>query len=278
MTDCCCRYGSHIQLQSTLFQTICHDNCKCCQIYLGNKLSYQCRDLSFEDKQMTYDYCMLHNKSFYVHCPLITNLAKSDDNDPINIKTMNIIAKELLQIQYLPAACVLHIGHGDSLNNITNRLNYLDNANYLKLSNTRVNKPLLLEVAAGQKNELGKTLEEVRHIFEGLDKNKIGICLDTQHLYASSMCNFNNHESVVKLFDDIESITSIGLVHLNDSKKEFGSKVDRHASLGNGYIWSRDMESLHSIINICTEKQIDIVTETDDSYNDELLIKSIINV
>src|SRR3990167_4196877 len=72
-------------------------------------------------------------------------------------------------------------------------------------------------------------------------------------------------------FDECESISpgGISLVHLNDSEKEFGSRVDRHAPLGMGYIWGKGQFSgLKTLIERCREKNIDMVSETSDPESD----------
>ncbi len=78
----------------------------------------------------------------------------------------------------------------------------------------------------------------MRKIFESVDyKSTIGLCVDTQHAYASKMCLFEQHEDVSKLIESAHSVIDTQpLYHLNDSLVEYGCNKDRHANLGEGYM------------------------------------------
>ena len=269
-----CRYGSHVNLHSTILETLKGD-CKCAQIFLGNKLSYNSRTLSANDKEATIEYCEKHDKTFYVHASLILNLAKDSDIETKN--SFDAISKELTQIKDMPAACVLHIGKRGTIENVCRRINDLESSRFLYAgSHERTPYPLLMENDAGSGTAIGTSLDELRHLFEGIDCPHVGLCIDTQHSFAGGLCDFQNHEDVVKFFDECESISpgGISLVHLNDSEKEFGSRVDRHAPLGMGYIWGKGQFSgLKTLIERCREKNIDMVSETSDPESDHALIR-----
>lgn len=89
------------------------------------------------------------------------------------------------------------------------------------------------------------------------------------------MCSFQTHEDVVKLFDDANSITpkGISMIHLNDSAKEFGSQVDRHAALRTGHIWYHSDEGLKSLIKISKDYGMDLISETDNPIGDSMLVE-----
>lgn len=263
------RHGCHVRLLKTLYESISTQvsECKCVQLYLGNKTTYVCRNLTDADRKATLEYCEKHNKTFYVHCPLIANLSKDTEYD----KSMDVLGKELTQICGLPGSCVLHIGKLGTIENVSQRVNELCNNGSLKRTRfERVPYPLLLESAAGQGTELGCNWEEMRHLFEGLDKTCIGLCIDTQHAFASGMCDFKNHESVVKLFDECDALSydGVSMFHMNDSKKEYGSRVDRHEVLGKGYIWYKNDFSLRSLLSIARDREVDCISETDDGVGD----------
>lgn len=269
------RIGGHLPLKSTLEDSVKQAekyNCKCVQIFLGSPQSYNCRTISDIDKEFTLNYCNSKDVSFYVHCPYTANLAGNKISE-----SMGIVSKELDQIRGLPSSCVLHVGRLGTIETVAQNINQLrEESKITRGISTRVPYTLLLETAAGQGTELGKSWEEMRHLFEGLDTTCIGLCVDTQHLFASGMCDFNSHESVVKLFDNSESIISkgISLIHMNDSKKDFGSRVDRHEILGKGFIWGKDQSSLRSLISIASEKKIDMISETEDVLSDINLMNS----
>lgn len=271
------RYGCHVGLQSTLCGTLQSiPDCKCLQCFLGAKYKYNCRTLTSADKRKTAQYCADNDKTFYVHCPYVANL--SSDNPEYRDKSFDVVSKSLDQLKDLPGACVLHIGAKGTIENVGEYVNQLSNLGYLeRKQHDRMPYPLLLEVAAGQGTSLGKTWEEMRHLYESIDKTNVGLCIDTQHVFASGMCDFEDHESVVKMFDHSDWISrkGVSMFHINDSDRPFASRVDRHAPLKQGHIWSVNDESLRSLVDICTDMNIDMIAETKDHENDFAVLAQI---
>ena len=103
--DCCCshtmtldikksekRYGFHVPLGASLYDTVSQVDCKCVQMFMGRPTGYECRSISDDDKRKTLEYCTCNDKTFYIHCPYTANLAKSDSSV---VKSVNVISKEL---------------------------------------------------------------------------------------------------------------------------------------------------------------------------------------
>lgn len=97
----------------------------------------------------------------------------------------------------------------------------------------------VIENTAGQGNTLGSTFEDLALIIEHIeDKSRIGVCIDTAHTFESGY-DFRDEESynrTMTLFEDIVGFEYLMGMHLNDSKTELASRVDRHHSLGQGHI------------------------------------------
>jgi deoxyribonuclease-4 len=95
----------------------------------------------------------------------------------------------------------------------------------------------VLEITAGQGTNVGYSFEHLKHIIDGIeDKSRIGVCIDTAHAYSAGY-NLKTEAGFLDTFRRFEE--TIGFhylkgMHINDSKKEFGSRVDRHESLGKG--------------------------------------------
>lgn len=106
---------------------------------------------------------------------------------------------------------------------------------------------LLLETMAGQGSMLGSSFEELAQIRVGVEqKNRVGYCLDSAHLFVSGY-DFRNNAALNKLlqkFDDICGLKNLHTIHLNDSKKEFDSRVDRHENIGEGKIGLQPLRNL----------------------------------
>ena len=275
-------YGYALVRGPSISETLRECPCSCCQFFLGgSSVTMKDRYSSIippDEREAILRVCQEKDRTFYVHCPLNINFA-----NPSARAALPILRNHLTQLRVLPCACVLHVGtkgkKGDrgTLETVSSRLNQLDREGFLSCSSfRRVPYPLLLEVAAGQAGELGKNVEELRWLYEGLDRSKIGFCLDTQHVFASGMLSFENPEGIVNLYEELLSITphGVSLVHLNDSLTAYNSRSDRHAALGTGQIWGSSTDSLTRLLELCTSEGIDLVTETDDAPSDIALLST----
>ena len=95
----------------------------------------------------------------------------------------------------------------------------------------------VIENTAGQGTNLGHTFEQIAHIIDKVeDKNRVGVCLDTAHTLAAGyeIRTREGFEETFRQFDEIIGFNYLKGMHLNDSKKELSSRVDRHDGLGKG--------------------------------------------
>ncbi|MGV3708460.1 MAG: deoxyribonuclease IV [Gemmatimonas sp.] len=98
---------------------------------------------------------------------------------------------------------------------------------------------LLMELTAGQGTVLGSTFEEMAALLEAIPANlrsRVGVCLDTAHVWASGYDLINDYEGVIQKFDDTLGLARLECLHLNDSKAKLGSHLDRHELIGEGTI------------------------------------------
>lgn len=96
---------------------------------------------------------------------------------------------------------------------------------------------VLLETMAGKGSEVGRTFEEIRAILDLVEKkDKMGVCLDTCHVWDAGYDIVNNLDGVLEEFDRIIGLERLKAVHLNDSMNGLGSHKDRHAKIGEGQI------------------------------------------
>jgi deoxyribonuclease-4 len=97
----------------------------------------------------------------------------------------------------------------------------------------------MLETTAGQGTSLGHRFEHLREIIERVDKpERMSVCIDTAHIFAAGydITSAKKYKEVMKEFDDIVGLDLLKAFHMNDSKKELGSRVDRHEHIGKGFI------------------------------------------
>lgn len=98
---------------------------------------------------------------------------------------------------------------------------------------------LLMELTAGQGTVLGSTFEEMAALIEAVPKSlrsRVGICLDTAHIWAAGYDLINDYDGVMHKFDDVIGLSRLEALHLNDSKAKLGSHLDRHELIGEGTI------------------------------------------
>ena len=97
----------------------------------------------------------------------------------------------------------------------------------------------VIENTAGQGTNLGYRFEQLAEIIDQVnDKSRVGVCIDTAHSYASGyeIKSKEGYEATLKQFDKVVGLGFLKGMHLNDSKKDFGTRVDRHDSLGDGFL------------------------------------------
>jgi deoxyribonuclease-4 len=98
---------------------------------------------------------------------------------------------------------------------------------------------VLLETTAGSGTALGATFEELAEIIArvpGAMRRRVGVCIDTAHIFAAGYDISREYDDVIARFDDIVGLKRLGAMHLNDSKAALGSRRDRHELIGEGAI------------------------------------------
>jgi deoxyribonuclease-4 len=136
----------------------------------------------------------------------------------------------------------------------------------LALNRTK-NVIAVIENTAGQGTNLGFLFEHIAEIINQVeDKNRVGVCIDTCHGFAAGY-DFSTQEGYNNLwyeFDRIVGFKYLKGMHLNDAKKELGSKVDRHAPLGKGFI---GMDAFQRLMQDERLEEIPFILETPESEN-----------
>lgn len=103
----------------------------------------------------------------------------------------------------------------------------------------------VIENTAGQGSNLGNEFWHLRYIIDKVeDKSRVGVCLDTCHTFTAGYNFLQDYDLVFNAFEQEVGFSFLRGIHLNDSKKEVGSRVDRHDSIGQGYIGNAFFERL----------------------------------
>ena len=202
------------------------------------------------------------------HAPYTLNGCSADESTRQFATEM--MADDLERLKYLPTSLYnfhpgSHVKQGVDvgINYIVEMLNKV-----LKPEHTTI---VLLETMAGKGTEVGRTFEEIAEIISRVELNeKIGVCLDTCHVYDAGYDIVNDLDGVLEEFDRIIGLDRLHAIHLNDSKNPFKSHKDRHEKIGEGEI---GFEAIKRIINHPKLRNIPFFLETPnelDGYAKEI--------
>ena len=171
------------------------------------------------------------------HDSYLINLGSPDEENLI--KSRNAFLDEMTRCQQL-GLTMLNFHPGSHLNKISEEecLDQIAREVNLALSKTE-GVTAVIENTAGQGSNLGWRFEHIRRIIDGIDdKSRVGVCIDTCHTLAAGY-DLSTEMGYQFCFDDFDNIIGfqyLRAIHLNDSKKNAGSHVDRHETLGNGFL------------------------------------------
>ena len=182
------------------------------------------------------------------------------------------MADDLMRMEYTPGNCYnfhpgSHVGQGveAGITFISDMLNSI-----LTLEQTTI---VLLETMAGKGSEIGRSFEELREIMDRVHlKDKVGVCLDTCHVWDGGYDIVNDLDGVIQKFDDIIGLSNLKAIHLNDSMNPLGAHKDRHAKIGEGMI---GLDALVRVINHPALCELPFYLETPnelDGYEKEIAL------
>lgn len=228
------------------------------QFFTRNPRGSKARDIDREDVGKLLKI-MEENRFGKVigHAPYTLNICSSDERT--REFALEVLEDDLKRMEYLPGN--LYNFHPGS--HVKQGLEV--GVSYIASALNKVLRPeqttlVLLETMSGKGSEIGRTFEELRQIIDGVDlKDKVGVCLDTCHVYDSGYDIVNDLEGVLNEFDRIIGLKNLHAIHLNDSKNPFNSHKDRHENIGRGYI---GFEAIARIINHRRLRELPFFLET----------------
>ena len=212
----------------------------------------------------------INPKHVLPHDSYLINLGHPDEEK--RAKSLNAFIDEIQRCELLgldklnfhPGSHLKLISEEECLEIIADSLN-------TALSKTK-GVTLVIENTAGQGSNLGYRFEHLKHIIDGVqDKSRMGVCIDTCHLFTSGY-DIRDEDSYKKTFEEFEKVVGFKYLkgmHLNDSKPELGSRVDRHESIGKGKI---GLKAFELIMNDERMDDMPLILETPNSdiWEDEI--------
>ncbi|RAP53053.1 MAG: endonuclease IV [Methanosphaera sp. SHI613] len=202
------------------------------------------------------------------HAPYVINLASKSEKTRQN--AYELFEDDLRRLSHLsnnmynfhPGS---HVGQGvdKGIEFISSSLN--------NLIHDDLKTVILLETMAGKGTEIGRCFEELESIIELVDNNeKLGVCLDTCHVYDAGYDIVNDLDGVLDEFDSIIGLDKLKAIHLNDSMYGLDSHKDRHEKIGDGKI---GLDAIGNIINHRKLRNLPFFLETPndvEGYKDEI--------
>ena len=175
-----------------------------------------------------------HFGKLVAHAPYTLNLCSAKED--VRTFARETIADDLRRMEYLPGNYYnfhpgSHVGQGadQGIAMIAEVLN--------ETLRPEQKTTVLLETMAGKGSEVGRTFEELRQILDRVDcADRMGVCLDTCHVWDGGYDIVGDLDGVLRQFDEIIGLDRLLAVHLNDSKNDRGAAKDRHEKLGQGHI------------------------------------------
>lgn len=228
------------------------------QFFTRNPRGGKAKDIDYEDinaflsQQQTMGF-----NSILAHAPYTLNPASKDERIrefahlvmADDLKRMDLLGSQLYNFH--PGS---HVGSGveagiDLIANLLNTILTKD-----------IQTTILLETMSGSGTEIGSTFEELRLIIDKITyRDKMGVCLDTCHVYSAGYDIKNNLDGVLNHFDKVIGLERLKAIHLNDTKMPYNSHKDRHEKIGSGEL---GLDALVRIINHPALKDKLFVLET----------------
>lgn len=215
------------------------------QFFTRNPRGGKAKDLDMKDIAAYKEYAAERGiGQILAHAPYTINACAKDEN--IREFARDTMADDLRRLQHLPECKYnfhpgSHVGQGaeSGIEKIAEILNEI-----LWEEQTTM---VLLETMAGKGTEVGRSFEEIRAIMDRVDlAGKMGVCLDTCHVYDGGYDIVTDLDGVLEAFDRIIGLEHLQAIHLNDTKNVLGSHKDRHERIGEGNL---TMEGIIRIIN-----------------------------
>lgn len=216
-------------------------------LYTGAPQNTRRKDISELNIEAGWEYARQHEiEEIVVHAPYIINLANTVKPETYEL-AVEFLEKEIIRTAAMRSRImVLHPGSH------VNAGMEAGIAQVIKGLNTVLNQNdddvyIALETMAGKGSEVGRTFEELKAIYDGVDKkDRLRVCFDTCHVNDAGYDIVNHYDEVFEEFDKVIGLDQIAVFHINDSMNPLGAHKDRHANIDKGSI---GYETLHRLVH-----------------------------
>lgn len=263
--------GAHMSIAGGYYRAVeiargC--GCDCVQLFTKNNNQWQGKPLTDDDVQRFQQaLCELRIAHPISHDSYLINLAAPDDalwNKSIDAFVIELERAERLGIPYV----VAHPGSFTTSSEEAGLARIVDALDEVHRRTPKFMAQCLLETTAGQGSNLGWRFEHLAVILDGVRQpQRLGVCLDTCHVFAAGypLAPARDYRATMREFDRLIGVERIRAFHLNDSKREQGSRVDRHEQIGAGHL---GLEPFSLLLNDRRFRDVPMYLETPKGLRD----------
>lgn len=236
------RLGAHVSIAGGMHNAFVNGaigGCRCLQVFVKNQRQWKAKPFTEEDlSAWRQAWRGSEIRPIVAHASYLINLGSADRT--LRRKSIRAFADELLRCGQLGIRGLVihpgaHMGAGEDkgLERVIKALDAIHAA--VPDSQTKT----LLETTAGQGTSLGHRFEQIARVAERVaEPRRVGVCFDTAHVFAAGydIRTREAYDETMKLFGRTIGLKRLRCIHMNDSARPLGSRVDRHAHIGAGHI------------------------------------------
>ena len=263
--------GAHMSIAGGYYKAVVSAaiaGCNCVQIFTKNNNQWRAKPMTDEDSQKFSDALAEHKISDPLsHASYLINLASPKDD--LRKKSIDAMVVELKRAEKLGIPYVVfHPGSFTTSSEVEGLDAIVDSLDQIHKATEALDSIPLLENTAGQGSNLGWKFEHLDYIIQNVKQSdRLGVCIDTCHTFAAgyALGTKKKFDATVQAMDQTFGIERIKAIHLNDSKREFGSRKDRHEHIGEGEM---GLEPFRLLLNDKRFRKIPMYLETEKGERD----------
>jgi deoxyribonuclease-4 len=255
--------GAHMSISGGFFNSLYSGKeleCTTIQIFTKSANQWKAKELSSEDIEK-FKQAQKQTGIIPVvgHDSYLINIGSGDKE--LLQKSREALLLELTRSEKLGLSClVMHPGSNPDEKEGIKRI--ADSLSWVHSRSKNYKTKICLETTAGQGSSIGYNFEQIAQIIDLTQEDeRLGVCYDTAHTFEAGydIRDKKAYEKTFKLFNKIIGLNRLKVIHMNDSKKDLGSRVDRHEHIGKGFI---GLEGFRLILNDKRFEKVPKILET----------------
>lgn len=263
--------GAHMSIAGGYYKSVeaaKAAGCDCVQLFTKNNNQWRAKPITDEEADA---FCnQLRDDSIghpISHASYLINLASPDDElwkKSVDAMIIELERADQLSIPYV----IVHPGSFTTSSESKGLMKISKALNEIHRRRSKLQAVTLLENTAGQGTNLGWDFEHLGKIISRVKQDeRVGVCIDTCHAFAAGyeLDDPVAYKSTIKKLDDAVGLSRVKAFHLNDSKREFGSRVDRHEHIGEGEM---GLEPFRNLLNDKRFQNVPMYLETPKGETD----------